>query len=217
MNYAVYISGKGTRLFKLINGKNEIIKRIKVVISDDKQNQYMEKTLRAIGIKYYILDFSNIPVARNEKNIFLSNWILEILQREKIDYCFSFGAHILKGELLKKYQYKLINFHPGLMPDVKGLNAIDKAVKEKKNLLGNTVHFIDEGVDTGPIILQTVTCMRNFEDNGYDSVLDQQLELLRIVDQLLLSDRIHVRDGKVNIVGANYYQTNMYPYIDVCD
>ena len=72
-------------------------------------------------------------------------------------------------------------------------------------------------MDTGPIILQTVTCMKNFEDNGYDSVLDQQLEWVRVVDQLLLSDRIHVRDEKVNIVGANYYQTNMYSHIDVYD
>ena len=61
---------------------------------------------------------------------------------------------ILPPEIVRKYKGKIINIHPALLPSFRGLNAIEKAWKHKVKITGVSIHFVDEGVDTGPIITQ---------------------------------------------------------------
>lgn len=103
---------------------------------------------------------------RGKKNLELSNNLLQVLREYEIDYCFSFGAHILKGKLLEEYENRIINFHPSLLPAYPGIKSIDRAIADKVNLLGNTVHFIDAGMDTGPIIMQSVIPSVAFYEGG---------------------------------------------------
>ena len=77
------------------------------------------------------------------------------------------------GKLLEAYRNKIINFHPSLLPSYPGLNAIDKAIEGNSLLLGNTAHFIDEKVDTGPIIMQSILPISLF--NHYEDVLSLQI------------------------------------------
>ena len=99
------------------------------------------------------------------------------------------------------------------MPHFRGVKAIDKAIQQKERFIGNTAHFIDEGVDTGPIILQNVMLTNAFYDKGYDAILDEQVKLLLTIDKLLKEDRISVANGQVFIKDANYAVSHLYPEV----
>lgn len=214
MRYAVYISGKGTRIRKAIESIDGLSDKIKIVISDDVANLYLESFMKERGIVYYLINYKEIELPRSEKNEYLSNRINDLLNEYKIDYCFSFGGHILKGKLLEKYKWKIINFHPAILPMFPGINAIDNAVANKDRYIGNTAHFIDDGVDTGPIILQNITLTENFHKYGYDEILDEQLVLLDKIDRLLCENRIKIVNERVEIEGADYRVSTVYPKVD---
>lgn len=208
--YAVYVSGKATRIRKAILKYKELANAIKCVISDEAFDIELQDFFSLYNIAYYAFDY-NGKEKNTDRNLLLSDFILHVFNEEQIDYGFSFGGHILKGELLVQYQNHLINFHPGILPDVAGLNAIDKALQEKKKYIGNTVHFIDAGVDTGPIIMQNIMLAENFEIYGYDIFLDEQVDLMWKTYKLIESNRIQMIDGRVRIDDADYCTSNIYP------
>ena len=75
----------------------------------------------------------------------------------------------MKNPLIQKYDKRIINFHPSILPSFKGLNAIDQELKAKVRFLGNTAHFIDEGIDSGEIIIQSAMFRSDYEE--YEDVL----------------------------------------------
>lgn len=213
MNYAFYVSSKATRLSKILKENSDFLKRVKVIFSDDKENEYLKEKLNNLNIKYVLYDYVNLDCSQSKKNERLSDLLLKTLDEYKIDYCFSFGAHILKGKLLNAYKYKIINFHPSLLPDYPGVKAIDQALNNKARYIGNTAHFIDAGIDTGPIILQSIQLSEVFYKEGYDGILDVQIEMLYKIDLLLIEKKIVIENSKVKILGANYKINYFFPHI----
>lgn len=211
MKYAFYISKKATRLSKIIEQRSDFLKDVSVVFSDDKRNEYLKADLKKIGIEYILYDYKEIESHNVTKNEELSNLLLRILETHKVDYCFSFGAHILKGKLLDIYKNRIINFHPSLLPDYPGINSIDQAIDNGTRYIGNTAHFIDSGVDTGPIILQSIQPVEAFYLGGYDAILDVQIEMLYMIDRFIKEERIKIEDTKVKIINANYINHAIFP------
>lgn len=215
MNFAFYVSSKATRLNKILDENNrELLNTIKVVFSDDEKNLYLKKKLDMLNIKYIFFDYKKLKTQKGKKNIELSNQLLKVLSKYEIDYCFSFGAHILKGDLLKVYINRIINFHPSILPAYPGIKSIDQAIEKKTNLLGNTAHFIDAGTDTGPIIMQSVIPAVAFYEGGYDCILDIQIEMLYKIFDLLQAGRIQIVNNRVEIQGADYNCHFILPYIN---
>ena len=212
--FAIYAYGKCTRIRKALTIYTELVGQISFVIIDESEDIEIKKYFTSIGIDYYCFDYMTVD-KKEDRNLLLSDYILELLNSYRIDYCLSFGAHILKGELLKQYNYKLINFHPGIIPEVIGLHVIDKAIKEGKRYIGNTVHFIDQGVDSGPIIMQNLILADCFSERGYDLYLDAQIELIWKTIKLLESDRIIIDNGKVQIKNGNYYVSHIFPGFEI--
>lgn len=214
MNFGFYISGRAARFNKILDiGDAEILESIKVVFSDDVKNDYLKSRLSAAGIPYILWNYDDIPAEQKDKNLFLSNQLLEVLKEYEIDYGISFGAHVLKGDLLEEYKNKIINFHPSLLPHFPGIDAIDQSVEAGCNIIGNTAHFIDEGVDTGPVILQSVQHIKAYYEKGYDGVLDTQVEIYKKLYYLLKNDLIKVTGRKVYIEGADYSAYHIFPQI----
>lgn len=163
-----------------------------------------------------IVEFEWEKFQGSGKSLAFSNFLLALLKKNNIDYCFSFGEHLLKGDLLSEYKNRIINFHPALLPMFPGLNAIDQAVNHKNVLLvGNTAHFVDEGMDTGPVIMQSVVPLEKFyrSDNDYDSILDLIVPMLNKLIMLLKADRIHIVDGRCIIDKADYSKATIFPEV----
>lgn len=216
MNFGFYISGNSTRLSKFLEqAESGIVKQIKVVVSDEAIPPNMRQVLEKYGIETVEYRYEDIPGNSNkEKNAYFSDRLLFELDRCNIDYCISFGGHILSGRLLKDYMYKLINFHPAILPMFPGCKAVDQAVAHGNVLLaGNTAHFIDEGVDTGPIIMQSVTMLENFliSNGDYDVILDLQIPMLNTLLDILMHDDLEITGKRVHIKNAVYSKAAFYP------
>lgn len=214
--YGFYITGKSTRLLKYLqNASEKQVKCLKLVFSDEKIPLELENLIKEKKIKLEYIIYSQLNGDLYEKRKFLSNSLLNSLKKNDINYCFCFGEHILEGELLDEYKNRIINFHPAILPMYPGMNAIDQAVNEKKAfIVGNTAHFINEGVDTGPIIMQSVKCIYEFlKTMDYAIILDLQIDMLCKLIDLLNENRIHVIDNQVVIEGANYSIAHIYPEV----
>lgn len=218
MNFAFYISGNSNSLKNFLNQADEYVwEDIAIVLSDKLLEESYSLFLEKKGIPFKVLDYNKISGnSCKEKNLLLSDWILKELEAYQIDYCFSFGGHILAGELLERYKNRIINFHPAILPMYPGRKAIDQAVSHGNTfLVGNTAHFVDSGMDTGPIIMQTVIPLQAFHiSSDYSVILGLQIDMLNQLIPLLENNRIHIEGNKVLIDGANYMRGASFPYIE---
>lgn len=214
MRFAFYVSGGATRLIKtliLLEKTNvRLAKKIKFVFIDNCNSNSLRETCKRLGIQVYEFDARAFEKASINKA--LSEKLLGFLQKEKIDYGFVFGRRILTGKILKAYKQKLINFHPSLLPIFKGIKAIDRALKEKTFLLGNSAHFINESVDEGEVIMQSILSATLF--GKYDDVLDMQINMLIQIMLWLEENRIVVKDGYVNVKNAQYEISQYIPNLE---
>ena len=145
---AVFISGKGSNLKNLI--KFSKTKKSPIAINLVISNTNKTKALKYANqnkIKKKVLNFRNNSIA--EKNI------LKFLDREKIKFiCLAGFMKILSKNFIKKFNGKIINIHPSLLPKYKGLNTHERAIKNKDKFGGCSVHYVTSKLDSGKIIIQ---------------------------------------------------------------
>jgi phosphoribosylglycinamide formyltransferase-1 len=145
---AVFISGTGSNLKNIIKfSKNKKFPlSINLIIS----NTYKAKGLYfadQFKIKKKVFNLKNFKDA--EKNILL------LLKKDEITFiCLAGFMKILSKNFIKKFNGKIINIHPSLLPKYKGLNTHSRAIKNKDKFAGCTVHYVTEKLDSGKIILQ---------------------------------------------------------------
>ena len=145
---AVFISGTGSNLINII--KFSKTKRSPISINLIFSNMSKAKGLRYANqfkIKKKIFNFKNIEIAEMK--------MLTLLEKQKIRFiCLAGFMKILSKKFIKKFDGKIINIHPSLLPKYKGLNTHDRAIKNKDKFAGCTVHYVTEKLDSGKIILQ---------------------------------------------------------------
>jgi len=214
MNIAFYVSGNATRLKKIF--KEERIKNIsesvKLIFTDNIFVENLSDIRNSFNINIKGVEYSQLKPNRNNE---LSKILLNEFLKNEIDYCFCFGDHILKGELLEKYENRIINFHPSILPMYPGRKAIDQAIADNSSLYGNTAHFIDKGVDTGAIIMQNIIYYSqiNFDDK-YESILNHQIDMFFQIYNWLNKDRIAVVNGVCKIKNSTCKRVAFFPELD---
>ena len=148
ISIAVFISGNGSNLKNLIleSLKKGSKYNVKLVIS----NNATAKGLifaRKFKIKKKIINYHNKKKA--EKTILIE------LKKNKIDLvCLAGFMKILSKNLIKKFNGKIINIHPSLLPKYKGLDTHQRAINDKQKYSGCTVHYVNSRLDSGKVILQ---------------------------------------------------------------
>jgi len=212
IKFAFYVSGNATRLIKIIEQYPAILERTFLVVNDEAPNLKLGKLLLGEKIEYHEFQYKEKDLKGQSKNIYLSELLLKKFKEKNIDYSFCFGGKILCGQLLTVYKNKIINFHPAVLPMFPGVKSIDQALNANTFLLGNTAHFIDEGVDTGPVIMQSVIHREHFND--YDDVLDHQLAMINQIYTWILDNRLVIENKKVRIKNAIYKKITFYPNLE---
>ena len=148
INTAVFISGAGSNLKNLI--KFSLKKKSKFKISLVVSNKYNAKGLvyaNRYKIKKKIINYKNIELAEKE--------ILMNLNKNKIKLiCLAGFMKILSKIFIKKFDGKIVNIHPSLLPKYKGLNTHIRAINNKEKFSGCTVHYVNSNLDSGKIIIQ---------------------------------------------------------------
>ena len=178
INACVFISGKGTNL------KNLIIKsrdynfpiNIKLIISDNKKANgviYAKKNF----IPYFIVNTGT----RNFEAM-----ILRLLKKYKISLiCLAGYMKIISKNFLNKFGKKIINIHPSLLPKFKGLNTFSRILIEKEKKTGCTVHYVNEKLDGGNIIIQKSYFINPQDDEISLKKKTQKLEYLAYPEALI--------------------------------
>ncbi|UWD48948.1 phosphoribosylglycinamide formyltransferase [Clostridioides difficile] len=157
LNIGVLISGGGTNLQAVIDGteSGKIKGQIKVVISS-KQDAYGLERAKNHNIK---------AICETDEDK-----IIEILKENKIDLVVLAGyLKIISPKLVNEFRNKMINIHPSLIPSFCGAGFYGERVHQGvidygAKVTGATVHFVDEGADTGPIIMQDVVKVNQSDD-----------------------------------------------------
>ena len=144
---AVFISGKGSNLNSLI--KFSKLKNSPIIISMIVSNNTKSKGLeygKIHKIKKKIFDFKN---TLSEKEA------INYLKKDNINLiCLAGFMKILSKNFIKKFNGKIVNIHPSLLPKFRGLDTHTKAIQNKDKVAGCTVHFVTAKLDSGKIILQ---------------------------------------------------------------
>ena len=183
--YAIYCSGNATRVINFYKKYSITNFPLEVIIYDGGNSLIISKLNNIFGEKLINHSHDHTLSKKMQSDLF-SSFLLKELKSTEIDYIFCFGTKILKPILINSYTNKIINFHPSLLPKYPGLNAIDQAILNNEKELGNTAHFIDEGIDTGEIIIQCSISILNYVD--YNSVLDLQVDMLNLIWNTIESD-----------------------------
>ncbi len=145
---SVFISGTGSNLKSLIEfsiKKNSPIS-IELIISDN---------LNAKGLKFgKIFKISN-KVFNYKNKLIAEKKIISEIKNKKIELiCLAGFMRILSKNFIKKFNGKILNIHPSLLPKYKGLNTHQRAISNNEKYSGCTVHFVNSKLDSGKIILQ---------------------------------------------------------------
>ncbi len=179
--------------------KQEFPAEVVIVISDNAEAPVLQKA-EELGVKA-------IHLEQGPKRTFLipeveAKWV-EVLREHEVDYVLLAGfMRLLKKTFLDSFQGRILNIHPALLPSFKGLDAQGQAWEYGVKYSGATVHFVDDSLDGGPIILQEVVQVA--DDDTAESLAARILQVEhRIYPEaiaLLAEGRLQVRGRRVKIL-----------------
>ena len=175
-SYSILASGNGSNANQILQHAqtNNYLHKIKCVITDN-SNAHVIQRAKQFDIPVYVVKF------QNDKEVFETD-ILEILKGFEVNWLLLAGfLKILSEKMLShffndNYQVnQVINIHPSLLPAYPGLNSYERAYKDEVKKSGVTVHFVDSGIDTGPIIMQK--SFNRYAQDSLEKFITRGLEL----------------------------------------
>ncbi len=193
---AVLVSGRGSNLQAIIDSidQEELDAHLSIVISNTKDAMALKRAEKH-GIKTIFIDPSTYLNSKEyDKALVLK------LKEFSIDLiCLAGYMRVLGEEVIQTFEKKIINIHPSLLPAFPGLNAQKQAINHGVKFSGCTVHFVDSGVDSGPIILQTVVPVYDSDDEKSLSkrILEQEHYLYPKAIKMIQENKIRLNGRTV--------------------
>lgn len=198
LKIAVLVSGRGSNLQSIIDAieAGEIQGKIEAVISNKKDAYALERAKRH-NIEGIFIDPSLYKTKEDYDKA-----IIKILEEKNIGLvCLAGFMRILTPYFVNKYKGRIINIHPSLLPAFPGLDAQKKALEYGAKFTGATVHFVEEGVDSGPIILQAIVPVMDTDnaDTLSERILKEEHKIYPQVVKLFAEGRLVVKGRRVFI------------------
>jgi phosphoribosylglycinamide formyltransferase-1 len=197
---AVLISGSGTNLQSIIDKAESgwLPAEIACVISDREKAYGLERA-RKHGIPAYFVDRKQYALREEHEEA-----IMAILKKHDVELLVLAGyMRLITSHMIGRYRNRIINIHPALLPSFPGTDGYGDAWRYGVKVSGCTVHFVDEGCDTGPIILQGVNSVE--EGETFESFRERGLkiehQILPEAIKLYCEGRLKVEGRKVKILG----------------
>jgi phosphoribosylglycinamide formyltransferase-1 len=206
LKLGVLISGNGSNLQSIIdNIEKESLKAIiKIVISNNPD---------ALGItraKKHGIQISVLKNADFKSKEDFDSELIKILKKNDVELVILAGfTRILTSGFLKTFPHKIMNIHPAMLPSFPGLHGQKQALDYGVKFTGCTVHFVDEGVDTGPIIIQSVVPVH--DDDTVETlaarILKEEHRIYPQAIQFYAEGRLVIKDRKVNLKSSKKYSS----------
>jgi phosphoribosylglycinamide formyltransferase 1 len=192
----VLASGRGSNLQAILDAieAGRCPARVAVVMSDRKDAPALERA-RRVGAKAVHLD----PRAYPDRVAF-DEAVAEVLHQHATELvCLAGYMRVLSAEFVRRFPGRILNVHPALLPAFPGLHAQRQALQHGVKVTGATVHFVDEGVDTGPIVLQSAVPVLDddTEDTLAARILAEEHRLYPEAIRLYAEGRLGVEGRRV--------------------
>ncbi len=205
LRLCVLVSGRGSNLQAIIDASEagRIDAVLAVVISDVADAFALERA-RTHGIEAAFVD----PRLFDTREAFDAA-IIDLLRKREVDLvCLAGFMRLLSPHFVREFHHRIMNIHPALLPAFPGLHVQRKALKHGVKFSGCTVHFVDEGTDTGPIIIQAVVPV--LDDDTEESlsarILKYEHQIYPRAIQLFAEGRLEVRGRRVFCRGSDAFQ-----------
>jgi phosphoribosylglycinamide formyltransferase, formyltetrahydrofolate-dependent len=202
LRIAVLASGRGSNLQAIIDGieAQQVDAHLVAVISN-KQDAVALERARKHGVPDIFVDPK--PFAgRSDGRDAYDRALLEVLEKRDVELVLLAGyMKIVTGVLVNAFANRMMNIHPSLLPSFPGLDVQRKAIEWGCKLAGCTVHFVTEGVDEGPIILQAAVPVldRDTPDILAARILEQEHKIYPRAVQLFAEGRLKV-EGRLVLI-----------------
>ena len=172
------------------------------VVISNKPNAKGLAIAKKMGIQTEVIESSKYK----EKRLQYDKEIISTLKKYKVTpsnglVCLAGFMRIISPYFIKEYKNKILNIHPALLPAFPGLDAQKQAIEFGSKFSGCTVHFVDEGVDTGPIIIQEIVKINSndTEKSLSKKILVKEHEIYPKAVELFAKKKISIKGRKVKI------------------
>jgi len=192
----VLASGRGSNLQAIFDSIDigRCPARVAVVVSDRKDAPALDHARRA-GVRAVHLD----PRAYPDRTAF-DDSVADVLDEHGVELvCLAGYMRVLSAGFVRRFRARVMNVHPALLPAFPGLHAQRQALEHGVRLAGATVHFVDEGVDTGPIVLQAAVPVLDDDTEATLSarILDEEHRLYPEAIRLYAEGRLEIAGRRV--------------------
>lgn len=199
---AVLVSGRGSNLQAIIDNieKGLLSSELAVVISDQADAYALER-----AHKHNIPAVPVIAKGYKDKREEYDALLVKELRERNVDLvCLAGFMRIITPVLIRAFPNRILNIHPSLLPAFPGLHVQKKALNHGVKFSGCTVHFVDEGMDTGPIIIQAVVPIldSDTEDSLSERILKQEHKIYSRAIQLFAEGRLKIEGRRVLVSNA---------------
>ncbi|MFA5073139.1 MAG: phosphoribosylglycinamide formyltransferase [Nitrospirota bacterium] len=199
----ILVSGRGSNLQAIIdNIENGTLSAELAVVISDQADAYALERARKHGIPAVHVSSRGYKDKRDEYDAQL----VEELKKKNVDLvCLAGFMRIISPTLIKAFPNRIMNIHPALLPAFPGLHVQKKALEHGVKFSGCTVHFVDEGMDTGPIIIQAVVPVldNDTEDTLSERILKQEHKIYSRAIQLFAEGKLKIEGRRVLASGSN--------------
>ena len=203
LKLAILISGRGSNMRAILRAiKKQNIPIVPTVVISNKPSARGLRIARGLDVKTEIVESKGFQGSRWEYD----QKIIGVLNRYGVMpknslICLAGFMRILSPEFIKKFKNRILNIHPSILPAFPGLDAQRQAIESGVSHSGCTVHFVDEGVDTGPILVQETVKIKNddTEETLSKRILAKEHKAYPEAVRLIAEKKISVVGRKVKI------------------
>jgi phosphoribosylglycinamide formyltransferase-1 len=197
----VLVSGRGSNLQAILDAidKGILSAEVKIVISNNADSQAIVRAKERSIPTEILLDKGFSSRSEYDKNL------INALTNNGVELVVLAGfMRIMSKDFIKAFPMKIMNIHPALLPSFPGLNVQKKALEYGVKFSGCTVHFVDEGVDTGPIIIQAAVPIYNddTEETLSERILKEEHKIYPMAVQLFAEGKLKVEGRRVLVEGC---------------
>ncbi len=213
MRVAVLASGRGTNFEAIVKAfKEGRIKGEVVALIVNRRNAEAVKRAERLGVNWLFVDPFSFPSRED-----YDKRLVEILKHLKVDLVCLAGYKLLVSELfVEAFPNRILNIHPSLLPSFPGLKPHWQAVTYGVKISGATVHIVDRGVDTGPIVVQAAVSISP-EDTPQtlsEKVLAWEHRIYPQAVKWFSEGRVSIEGRKVVVSGADYTSLPVVPALE---
>ena len=156
IHLGILISDNGSNMESILKAiKKKKIPINPAIVISNKANAKGLSTARKMGVKTILVESKNQSRAQYDKKVMATLMEYGVTPRNGL-VCLAGFMRIISPQFVKRYKNRIINIHPSLLPSFPGIFSQRQALEYGVKYTGCTVHFVDAGIDTGPIILQAV-------------------------------------------------------------